>query len=255
MMLVDKDYSEPKAMKPVKVIEEPKRVSSHVNKGADKWLTIRRFKNSLDCVNELVKENWSIWCTALSENAIPLDVDTPRDIIPEKMAIIIGSEAYGVSPEFIAAADRVVYLPMYGFTESLNLSVASAMVIQRIMDLKSNVRGTLSEADSLALRKSWWDNLTPNPTSKSVLSSFFNKFTSPEGLTVETSLDLRQGRCDTQRHKVINSPHASQKLLAAAAAARGELADQPTESSSFRDPLLLATGVAIGVAAMKFLER
>ena len=47
-------------------------------------------------------------------------------VIPAKLAIAFGTELRGATPELLAAADRRVYLPLHGFADSLNLSVATA---------------------------------------------------------------------------------------------------------------------------------
>ena len=59
---------------------------------------------------------------------------------PARLAIIAGRESDGISAEMRAAADRLLYLEMHGFTESYNLSVASALVLQRLLDAAAGVR-------------------------------------------------------------------------------------------------------------------
>lgn len=54
--------------------------------------------------------------------------------IPPKLAIVIGRESDGVSQEMLREADKRIFLPMYGFTESFNLSVATALVLSRLFD-------------------------------------------------------------------------------------------------------------------------
>ena len=55
----------------------------------------------------------------------------------------MGSEKTGVSAAMLRAADRLVFLPMHGFTESLNVSVATALVLQRLLDACPESRGQL----------------------------------------------------------------------------------------------------------------
>lgn len=63
-----------------------------------------------------------------------------------------GREAEGVTEEFLEAADARIYLPLFGFTESLNLSVATALVMQRLFDLCPDARGNLTASEKAALR-------------------------------------------------------------------------------------------------------
>ena len=83
--------------------------------------------------------------------------------LPAKIAIVIGREADGVSPAMLEAATRRVFLPMYGFTESFNLSVATALVLQRLFDLYPECRGDMPVAQRIAARKVWYPKLLSAP--------------------------------------------------------------------------------------------
>ncbi len=60
-----------------------------------------------------------------------------------KVAIVMGREVDGVSQEMLTAADERIYIPMVGFTESFNLSVATALVLQRVFSMASTSGTTL----------------------------------------------------------------------------------------------------------------
>ena len=97
------------------------------------WLTVRRFNSSTDCINELRRQNRQIWVTELGKDAVKLTVDNLCQIpIPRRTAVVMGRETDGASPQMIAAADLRIYLPMYGFGESFNIAVATALVLQRM---------------------------------------------------------------------------------------------------------------------------
>mmetsp|Transcript_8063 Transcript_8063/g.13112 ORF Transcript_8063/g.13112 Transcript_8063/m.13112 type:complete len:157 (+) Transcript_8063:371-841(+) len=66
----------------------------------------------------------------------------------------------------LAAADRVVYVPMFGFTESFNLSVATALVLQRLFDWCPQARGDLGPGARAALRRGWYPALLKSPTAR-----------------------------------------------------------------------------------------
>ncbi|KAG2851908.1 hypothetical protein PC114_g28836, partial [Phytophthora cactorum] len=80
--------------------------------------------------NCAAENEMTIWATDLSPQAEPLVASNKPNELPARLAIVIGRETNGVSPEMLRAAHRRVYLPLFGFSESLNLSVATALVLQ-----------------------------------------------------------------------------------------------------------------------------
>ena len=75
------------------------------------------------------------------------------------MAIVFGTEAVGCSEEMLNAADLRVYLPLRGFADSLNLSVAAALVIHHLLLLEPSFVGNMSEDERRELRKLWYPKL------------------------------------------------------------------------------------------------
>jgi tRNA C32,U32 (ribose-2'-O)-methylase TrmJ len=73
----------------------------------------------------------------------------------KKIAIVMGSECDGVSKDMSNAADRSVFLPLFGFTESLNVGVACALVVQRLLDMYPERRGDLSLEQATELKTKW----------------------------------------------------------------------------------------------------
>ena len=97
-----------------------------ISQSAEKWIEIKRFSNPIDCYNELKRNGYKV-CVAIppSDQSVyieDLDVD-------EKIAFVVGSEMEGVSDFFLENADMFVSIRMYGFVESLNLSVACAIIL------------------------------------------------------------------------------------------------------------------------------
>lgn len=126
-------------------------------KGNHFFLTIRRFKTSIECVDALKAEGIKIWVTDLAAEAVSLDAN--NIIVPDKVAIVIGREADGCSDTFKQAADKRIYLPLHGFTESLNLSVAAALVLQKLFVLCPEARGDIKEEEKKELRARWFSKL------------------------------------------------------------------------------------------------
>jgi len=102
--------------------------SSGVTIGADQWLTIHRYNregedNTVQCIQSLKEKGYKIVATTPHEKdkgLENLDVD-------HKLALLFGSELEGVSDRAMAEADEYVRIPMYGFSESFNISVSAAL--------------------------------------------------------------------------------------------------------------------------------
>ena len=108
------------------------KVSRHVAKGSQKWLNQYRYRNDGDntktCLDDLKEKGYQIIATTPHNDSCVLqDFDTSR-----KSAFIFGLEAEGVSEYVIENADGFLKIPMVGFTESLNISVAAAIILQDV---------------------------------------------------------------------------------------------------------------------------
>ncbi|KAG9410637.1 hypothetical protein AC1031_018659 [Aphanomyces cochlioides] len=142
-----------------------------ISRESTDWLTIRRFKTSAACIKALretgyevkrhacptgstVDDFTQIWTTELSQEAVSLEA--PELKIPERVAIVMGREADGVSKDMIAAADKRVYLPIHGFADSLNLNVATGLIIQRLFFICPEARGAMTNAERSELRDTWY---------------------------------------------------------------------------------------------------
>ena len=133
-----------------------------VSKGAHNWLKIRSFENPTDCIEALRAAGRTIWATDLGRAAESVD-RSKLSPLPEKLALVMGRESDGVSAAMLAAADRRLYLPLHGFTESLNLTVATALMLQRLFDACPEARGDLSSDELSEMRKDWYARLASNP--------------------------------------------------------------------------------------------
>ncbi|MDP7063047.1 MAG: RNA methyltransferase [Planctomycetota bacterium] len=129
-----------------------------VTKGAHGWLEIRTFEDTAECIEALRDEGWSIWATDLSAEAVVAS-NVNLAPLPEKVAIVMGRESDGVSEEMLQAADKRIFLPMYGFTESFNLSVATGMLLQRLFDICPEAHGNLTADQRNTIRASWYSKL------------------------------------------------------------------------------------------------
>ena len=78
-------------------------------------------------------------------------------LIEDKVAILFGSEVNGYSNDAQKLADEFISIPMYGFTESYNISVSAALVLHDVVSRlkKSDVDWTLSDDELLDKKIDW----------------------------------------------------------------------------------------------------
>ena len=150
----DKDESRRAARKKSKQWEEDRdELRTHVAfaKSAAKWLDVRDFASTGELVAALRAEGREVWVTDLSQFAEPLAAPggsaATEERAERRIALCFGTELVGASPELLGAADRRVYLPLRGFADSLNLSVAAALVLQRVFDLYPEMVGAMRDEE------------------------------------------------------------------------------------------------------------
>lgn len=106
--------------------DEFKDSQKRVSQGAEKWLDVKKWKNTVECITSLKEEGFKVYTTHLSKNA----TDISELDFEKKTAIVFGNEKEGVSQKALEMADANVLLPMSGFTQSFNISVAAALSLQ-----------------------------------------------------------------------------------------------------------------------------
>lgn len=136
-------------------------MSSTVSQGARNWLSIHRHNelesNTQATLEQLKQEGYRIIATTPhTQNIFVDDLQLDRG----KMAFFFGTELTGLSDLVIDQADEFVKIPMFGFTESLNVSVCAAItmysVTQRLR--KSNLDWHLSDDERNAVLFQWYKN-------------------------------------------------------------------------------------------------
>ena len=133
------------------------KINPEVELGASKWLSIHRYNkkedNTLDALNALKTQGYRIVATMPHCNEVLLpDMD-----MKQKTAIFFGNELQGLSKTVQEYADIFVKIPMYGFTESYNISVSAALCMQELskkMKLEVN-NWRLSEEELLDIKINW----------------------------------------------------------------------------------------------------
>ncbi|MBL0127595.1 MAG: RNA methyltransferase [Flavobacteriales bacterium] len=132
-------------------------VNPDVTLGSSKWTTMHRYRgtggNSARCVKRLKEMGYAIVVTSpRAENTTPESVPLDRP-----MAFCFGTELTGASDELIAAADIHLRIPMFGFTESYNISVSAAITLYTVMQRLrgSTIPWSLDGAAQLELKLQW----------------------------------------------------------------------------------------------------
>ena len=133
------------------------KTNTTVDKGASQWVTLKKFSTPDDCLKELKDNGYKVFATTLHEKACTLD-QLPIDT---KIALVFGTEQSGVSQYILDNADGYVSIPMYGFTESLNVSVAAGICMYDLVTKMHNSETTpwrMSPEEQDLLKLSWLRN-------------------------------------------------------------------------------------------------
>ncbi|RMG71841.1 MAG: TrmH family RNA methyltransferase [Bacteroidetes bacterium] len=125
--------------------------------GAAPWLTVHRHRaatgSAAACIGRLRAQGYRIVATSphAEQQVEDLGLDRP-------LALFFGSELEGLSETVLSQADVQLRIPMYGFTESLNLSVSAALLLHdlsRRLHARDDLPWRLSEAEKMDLRVAW----------------------------------------------------------------------------------------------------
>ncbi|HEX2867638.1 MAG TPA: TrmH family RNA methyltransferase [Ignavibacteriales bacterium] len=106
-------------------IEKFPKLNRTSSSGAVKWVEREKYRDIKECYDSLHNEGFKIYASSLSEQSISLyDID-----FTQKVAIVLGNEHRGISQEAAELADGLFQIPMHGMVQSLNVSVANAVVL------------------------------------------------------------------------------------------------------------------------------
>ncbi len=130
------------------------QANTHIVRGTDKWVDIRRYTSTEEAVEHLKGEGYRIVAaTPHTDDTTPDSFDVTKG----KFCLVFGTEKQGISPEIMAVADEFVKIPMYGFVESLNVSASAAILIQGLVEKihRSDVEWRLSPEQQSKLLYGW----------------------------------------------------------------------------------------------------
>lgn len=130
-----------------------KRVDKNIAVGAEQWVDVQRYRKTTDCISKLKSDGYQIIATTPHDDSTLL-----HDFFPSnKSALFFGTEKGGLSEEVMQQADGFLKIPMVGFSESLNVSVSAAIIIQQLAQKvrDSNLEWPLSDMEILQKRLDW----------------------------------------------------------------------------------------------------
>jgi tRNA (guanosine-2'-O-)-methyltransferase len=136
---------------PMKPYDRNKKISQN----ADKWLDVVRWSSTRECLGALQARGFAVYATHLGPESRGLGELS----FAGQVALVFGNEQRGVSPEALALADLTYAIPMRGFVQSFNVSVAAAISLARAVERREAERGRhgdLDRADAAALRERFY---------------------------------------------------------------------------------------------------
>lgn len=123
-------------------IEQFPKIGKKSSASAAKWVERRKFKSVSECYAALRGEGFRIYATRLGEQAKSIyEVD-----LTQKVAVVFGNEHRGVSDETADQADGMIQIPMFGMIQSLNVSVACAIILYEALRQRLE-RGYYAKSD------------------------------------------------------------------------------------------------------------
>ena len=126
------------------------QISGGVAAKVEKWLQIDRYDSAEACVSTLHAEGIKVYATELTDEAqdyLSVDFSGPS-------AIVLGNEHAGCSAEMTALADAALIVPMTGFVQSLNVSVAAAVILAEIARQRRTIEPAWTDRKA-AIEQAW----------------------------------------------------------------------------------------------------
>lgn len=136
-------------------------INPDVALGSTKWIDMHKYSekknNTLDAINHLKNEGYRIVATTPHTDDVDLD---DFDVTKGKFALIFGTELTGISDIVRDNADEYLKIPMYGFTESFNISVSAAIIMNHLNHKirKSDADWKLTPERKEMLKLQWLKN-------------------------------------------------------------------------------------------------
>lgn len=132
--------------------------NKEIDMGSSKWLNTIKYNktenNTTECIQTLKAKGYKIVATTPHTNDFMIE-DLPLD---QPIALLFGTELTGLTDEALEQADTYVRLPMYGFTESYNISVSVALALFSVterMRKNESINWQLSDHEQDLIKLQW----------------------------------------------------------------------------------------------------
>lgn len=112
----------------------PKKVGKSSSSSANKWIDFHVYKSTEECLKFLKDEHYTIVAAVADPKAEKL---TDSNLTEHKIAVVVGNEHSGLSETAVRETDVSITIPMHGMIQSLNVSVASAILLYEIIRQRS----------------------------------------------------------------------------------------------------------------------
>lgn len=143
-------------------------IDTEVAMGASKWLSIHKYNtsenNSLEAIRNLKSKGYRIVATTPHKNDLLLP---DFDLTKGRAALVFGSELPGISEIIQHEADEFLKIPMYGFTESFNISVSAAVILFHLTEKLKKLPGIdwqLNQEEKYEVKLHWLRNTIKRST-------------------------------------------------------------------------------------------
>jgi len=142
------------------------KVNPYVTRGASQWVDLHKYyredgSSVRACFDSLRHQGYKIYATSPALDSIPMDELEPS----QKLALVFGNEHEGISDEVKSNCDGLVHIPMRGFTESFNISVAASILLVDLIRKAEKYQHPdfyLSKEEKDQLRLEWYRSIVKN---------------------------------------------------------------------------------------------
>ncbi len=130
-------------------------INEGITMGAHKWVLLEKVNHKVEVLEELKNKGFQIVSTFLSEKSIDFrSVDYTKPTV-----IVVGNEMSGVSEEIVDISDYQIIIPMYGMVQSLNVSVATGVILYEAQRQRKKAgmyeKPSLSEEEREEILRKW----------------------------------------------------------------------------------------------------
>ena len=139
-------------------------IQRDIARGSGRWIDLHQYNQgenpTIDCIKTLKSQGYKIVATSPRREAVPIH----KISLDQPVALVFGTEFTGISDDVVQLADEFTTIPMYGFTESFNVSVSVGLALQnmrqRLEEMEIDFR--VSEEEQLDIKIKWAASLLRN---------------------------------------------------------------------------------------------